>query len=76
MTDLSECAIIYGVLKGSPLLQTLITLFSSASISCTSAQKNSKKYQFADFVIFVREKIDLEKYIAISENKLIIIALI
>ena len=29
--------------------------------------KNNKQYQFADFV--VREKIELEKYIAIRENK-------
>ena len=32
--------------------------------------KNNKKYQFADFVMFVREKNEVEKYIAIRENKL------
>ena len=32
--------------------------------------ENNKKYQFADFVVSVREKIELEKYIATRENKL------
>ena len=32
--------------------------------------KDNKKYQFADFVMLVREKVDLEKYIATRQNKL------
>ena len=70
MTDLSECEIIYGVLKGSSLLQNLHHLILIGKYFLYICPKNGKKCQFEDFVIFVREKIDLEKYIAIRENKL------
>ena len=64
VTDLSECEIIYGVLKGSSLLPNLDHLILIGKYFLYICAKNSKKYQSADFVI------DLEKYIAIRENKL------
>ena len=30
---------------------------------------NESRYQFADFIALVREKIDLERYIAVLSNK-------
>ena len=70
MTTLTELEIIYGVLEGSSSLQTLNHLILNGKYFIFICAKNEKKYLFADFVASVQEKIDLEKYIAIRENKL------
>ena len=45
--------------------------YSYRQIFPVHLRKNSRKYQFADFVVLVRDKkSDLEKYIAMRENKL------
>ena len=70
MTNLSECEIVYGILKGSSSLQNLNHLILIGKYFLFICAKNNKKHQFADFVVSVRKKIDLKKYIAMRENKL------
>ena len=70
VTALTENEILYGVLKGSSSLQTINHLILFGKFFLFICAKNDKKYQFADFVVYVREKIDLEKYIALRANKL------
>ena len=70
MTAFTEYEILYGVLKGSSSLQTINHLILVGKFFLFICAKNNKKYQFADFVVSVREKIELEKYIATRENKL------
>jgi len=62
VTALTEYDILYGVLKGPSSLQTINHLIL--------VNKFFLKYQFADFVVSVREKLELEKYIAMRENRL------
>ena len=70
MTAFKECEIIYGILKGSSSPQTLNHLILIGKYFLFICAKNNRKYQFADFVVSVQEKIDLERYIAMRENKL------
>ena len=70
VTAFTEYEILYGVLKGSSSLQTINHLILVGKFFLFICAKNNKKYQFADFVVSVREKIELEKYIATRENKL------
>ena len=70
MTAFTEYEILYGVLKGSSSLQTINHLILVGKFFLFICAKSNKKYQFADFVVSVREKIELEKYIATRENKL------
>ena len=70
MRDLTKREILYGVFNGSTSLQTFNHLILLGKYFLFNCAKNNKKYQFADFVVFVREQIELEKYIAIRENKL------
>ena len=70
VTAFTEYEILYGVLKDSSSLQTINHLILVGKFFLFICAKNNKKYQFADFVVSVREKIELEKYIATRENKL------
>ena len=67
---LTEQQIIYGVLESLSPLQTFNHLILIGKYFLFICSKNNQKYQFADFVDFVREKIDLEKYIATRQNRL------
>ena len=69
-TTLSENQILYGVLESSSPLQTLNHLILIGKYFLFICAKNNKIYQFADFADSVREKMDLEKYIAIRQNNL------
>ena len=65
---LTKSEIIYGVLKDSPPSQALNHLILIGKYVLFVSANNNTKYQFADFVITVREKLNLEKYIAIRTN--------
>jgi len=56
VTALTEYEILYGVLKGSSSLQILNHLILTGKYFLFICAKDSKKYQFADFVVSVREK--------------------
>ena len=74
VTALSEYEILYGVLKGSSLLQTLnhlILIGKYFLFICPKKQQKISICGFRRFRSFTCEKqIELEKYIAIRENKL------
>ena len=67
-TTLTKTDLIYGVLKDSPPPQALNHLILIGKYFLFVSANNNTKYQFADFVITVREKLSLEKYIAIRTN--------
>ena len=60
--------IIYGVLtdSSSPSSLTLSHLILIGKYFLNALQ--DKKYQFTDFITLVKEKIDIEKYIAVRSN--------
>ena len=69
---LEQNEIIYGVLKFTSSDLTLNHLIIIGKYFLyTNAVQDDKRPQFTDFVTLVNEKIELEKYIAITTNKLL-----
>ena len=65
---LQKKEIIYGVLTDSPSCLTLNHLILSGKYLLYINALVDKKYQFTDFITLVKEKIDIEKYIAVMSN--------
>ena len=59
----------YGVLQDFTFLLTLNHLIPIGKYFIYKSAFNESRYQFADFIALVREKIDLERYIAVLSNK-------
>ena len=65
---LTKKGIIYGVLTDSPSCLTLNHLILIGKYFLYINALEDKKYQFTDFITLVKEKIDIEKYIAVMSN--------
>ena len=80
LTKKKRKEIIYGVLTDSPSCLTLnhliligkyflyIVNFSLHKYFLYIDALEDKKYQFTDFITLVKEKVDIEKYIAVMSN--------
>ena len=69
-----ENVIIYGVLRHTSSCLTLNHLIIIRKYFLyTNGVHDEKRPQFTDFVTFVYEKFELEKYIAITTNKLLFV---
>lgn len=69
---LEKIEIIYGVLRHTSSCLTLNHLIIIGKyFLCTNGVHDEKRPQFTDFITLVYEKIELEKYIAITTNKLL-----
>ena len=65
---LTKKEIICGVLTDSPSCLTLNHLILIGKYFLYINALEDKKYQFTDFIMLVKEKIDIEKYIAVMSN--------
>jgi len=59
----------YGVLQDFTSLLTRNHLILIGNYFLYKCVFNESRYQFADFMALVRDKIDLERYIAVLSNK-------
>ena len=66
--SLSENEIMYGVLNGWPSCSTLNHLILIGKYFLYYKALNKVKFQFADFVNLVKDKIEIERYIALTSN--------
>ena len=66
---LTKNEIMYGGLQDFTSLLTLNHLIVIGKYFLYKCAFNESRYQFADFIALVREKIDLERYIAVLSNK-------
>ena len=67
---LTKSEIVYGVLHNFTSCLTLNHLILLGKHFLYKSALNEARYQFADFIALVKEKIDLERYIATQSNKI------